>query len=351
MMSEMTPFAGKPSKDDPGQSAAITTLQAAVEIRTANFHKNHYCERVVDAVIEEDGEAGFDLVSCIAALSVVEGEVTLELDKGNSGTIITGSTNLAFRGSAEEMWNIDPPEDDWVTIEDAKPMVNAAKTANKCRRQDDDVRYAINSICIFPSEGGLELVGTDGVLLVAAKTGVSVELGSLVVTQPIIATALSMLETGPFQLRTTESIVWVRQGGRVNAIPRVQGRYPKYTEYVDKQARPIGILDELEMRRAITAITKGVLTPTPQGLIRMEVVDGHLRLQGKHKKRILTIPIDGDNLEPCAVAAEQFARAIALFPEDAEIFFSPTAGRDGHLYLKDENTFVMLSLKKDFFRD
>lgn len=352
MLAEMTPFSRKPKKDDPGQPAVMTSKQGVIVVETGDFHKNHYCQRIVSASIEDPGEAGFDLVSCAAALSIVDGEVEIEIRDGESGSIQQNTTNLAFRGSGEKIWTVDPPTSGWSIIEDTKPIVDAARVANKCRRQDDDIRYAINSLCLYPGESGLELVGTDGIILVSAKTSCKTSISELIVAQPSLAAALSTLEqTSPFEFHASGEAVWLRQDTRLNAIPKVAGKYPDYKKYVDKNATPIGILNSDNLKKLSNVLSRKVIKPTPQGLVMLECSDRELKIRGKFKNRQLTLPIGKATMEPCATAADQLARALSLFKHDAEMFHSSTAGKDGHLYLRDESLFVMLSLKRNYFKN
>lgn len=351
LFSELLPFA-KTLKNvetkEVSRSAHLVARDGVLQIYTGDFRYNYYGERYVRAHIIQEGEAGIEIAQAIDVLGVLDNEIEIEIQAGLSGHINTGLTTLPLRGSADPIKRIEPPSVGWVTIDKADNLIQAAAVADRCRRQDDDLQYDINGLCLLPTPQGLELVGSDGNHLMAVATNIPNCIESLVVCQPNLAKALSVFDKKHIiQLLISEGCIWIRQEGRLNTIGRLAGdNYPNYLEIVDSNPNNLGILHIDDIGKLNNVIRKHILEPTPQGLIRLYGENNTLFLNGRNKKFQFASRVDGIKLPPIACNANGFAKMVSLFDASIELQWSQ---KMEHLYLKQGRKFAIISLEKDYF--
>lgn len=350
-LQEMLPFA-KALKDekDAARTVIFKTEDDLLELYTGDLRYNHYVERKVAAKIIEPGEVGVEIRQALDVLGAVDSEVEIEIEQGQSGSIRTKRTNLPLRGSVDPIFKMDPPSENWVTVDRAENLISAAITADRCRRQDDSLHYDIDGLCLLPTEHGIELVGTDGNHLIAVNTGIPNCVDELTVCQPHLAKALSFFDKKEkVELSVTDSCIWLRQGGRLNVVGRMSGEmFMDYREIIDPNTTELGTMSYDDVTKVVNLVRRRVLEPTPQGLIRLEAKDDHLFIFGKLAKYQYACDIPGAALDTVSCNAEGFARMLSMFDAGIDLEWS---SEEEHLYLKQGPKLAIIRLMEDFFPD
>jgi DNA polymerase III sliding clamp (beta) subunit (PCNA family) len=349
-LGEMAPFS-KAEKESGRRTAFIETGVGAIVVKASDFDANFYGERVVDATVVDPGKAAVCLNSLINALSVCSNDdIELDLSDTNGGALVSGRSELRIPGSMNKPWNIKSPTQGWMSINQTATMIEAATIANKCRRQDDDTRYLINSICMAPEENGLSFIGTDRVMLVATSTDVKLDLNEPVLCHPAITLALSSFDKNDSaEINVEDKAVWVRQKGRVNVVPKFSGAFPhNFKVHLDPNPNYMGVINTKEAKRAITAVTKKVVNPDYKDMISISFSNNEMKITGQSKNSFLSIDKNGEGeLEPRKVAASRLVRALSLFDGDFKIAIGTMPNskeKVEHIYLTDEHIFAMIRL-------
>lgn len=351
MLTEMIPFA-KALKDDKDstRSAVFSAAGGLLTIFTGDMRFNHYAERTVDATVLEEGKAGVDIKQAMDVLSVIDTEVTLEIKDGGSGSVTSNKTNLLLRGSVDPIMKLTAPKTGWVTVDRAENLISAAQIADRCRRQDNDLQYDIDGLCLLPTPNGIELVGTDGNHLISVATGVANCVDKLTVCQPHLAKALSFFDKKePVSMAVVESCIWLKQGGRLNVIGRMQGNnFRDYHEILDPTPIYLGTLSFDDSTKVVGLIKRKVLEPTAQGLVRLVGSDDTLYIYGKYAKHTYACHIPNINLMPVACNGDGFSRMLSMFDAGVELYWGKN---EEHLYLKQGSKTAIIGLEEDFFPD
>jgi len=349
-LSEMIPFAKvlKNEKDSPKTVILESISNDTLRLYTGDFKCKYYCERTVPIKLKEAGTVGIEIKQAIDALGVVENEVEIEIAPGQSGVIRSNKSTLPLRGSVDTIMELDLPEANWFQIDSTDRLVNAAITADKCRRQDDDLQYDINGLCLLPTERGVELVGMDGSHLIAVATMAENPCDNLVVCQPILAKALSCYNKAEsINICITDHAIWLKQGHKLNVLGRLGGdSFMDYRKIIDPNPIELGILKKEDSTKIVNLVRRRILEPTQQGLIRLTGEDDNLIIYGRHQKYNYNSVIPGIKLPPVSCSAEGLVKMLALFSDDVALKYSE---KEEHLYLQTTFQTAIIRLMEDFF--
>lgn len=351
-LSELVPFGSTKKKGELGLTGRIIAGNNSVVIYTGDFQKQFYAQREIPAVVNMPGQAGIDINQAMNALSIFDADVKIDMPRdGDSGTIQFKHDVVPLRGSAETIYKIDPSDTPWLFVEKAEKLITAAAIVNKCRRQDDDARYAINGICFLPTKDGMELAGTDGKVYVAVRTGLDKIGETPAICQPELSAALSSYDKKKeLWLKIEDKRIWVKQEGNINVVGRIDGTYPDYHKVIDTAPVRLGDISSNSYTKVIQAISKKILEPNHQGQIRILGDGVNLILTNRSGAYKLSLPVPGFNLQPSACTADRIARAFSLFDGIVSISSGsmPTNKNKRHLYLQQNDRFVMLLLEDDY---
>lgn len=350
MLSELVPFSSTVKRDkDVSRSAIIRTSRNQLIAFTGSLQENHFAQRTLEVETITEGEAGIELSQTIDTLGAMNGKVELNVPRYQSGTVKRGNTILPIRGSVDEILELEIPETGWSMVGQADTLTKAAAVADRCRRQDDDLQYDIDGICLQASENGIDLIGADLNQMIVVKTDAAAVLEGRIVCSPIVAKALSMMDRrDELYIKVEENCLWLKQGGKINVVPLLSGEiYPDYREVIDPRPRAVGLIDTDDTNRLVSLIRKEILKPTAQGLVRLRINNGELEVYGKHQEFKFTCNTGDGSLEPIAVSASGLTKLLALFDAPIEVKFS---AQEEQLYLSQGRKFGILAVEEDFFR-